>query len=399
MSLSDWKEYKIADLVEIIFSGGTPNTKVNEYWNGSLPWLSSGETKNRYINSTEKTITESGAQNSSTRLALSGDVVMASAGQGYTRGQVSFLNIDTFINQSVIAIRANEKVLDKKFLFYNLSSRYEELRAISDSNSIRGSITTKMVKSMNIRIPDLNTQRAIANVLSSIDDKIETSKQINHHLEQMAQAIFKSWFIDFDPFGGEKPSDWKTANLTDIAEFLNGLAMQKYRPLDNEESLPVLKIKELRQGIFDSSSDLCSANIKRPYIIQDGDVIFSWSGSLLVDFWTGGIGGLNQHLFKVSSQEYDKWFYYSWTKYYLDEFIAIAADKATTMGHITRKSLEKAEILIPNDHDYKSIGLLLAPTYNQIISNRIENRKLMEVRNSLLPKLLSGEIPVNQATK
>lgn len=182
LSLSDWKEYKIADLVEIIFSGGTPNTKVNEYWNGSLPWLSSGETKNRYINSTEKTITGSGAQNSSTRLALSGDVVMASAGQGYTRGQVSFLNIDTFINQSVIAIRANEKVLDKKFLFYNLSSRYEELRAISDSNSIRGSITTKMVKSMNIRIPDLNTQRAIANVLSSIDDKIETSKQINHHL-------------------------------------------------------------------------------------------------------------------------------------------------------------------------------------------------------------------------
>lgn len=215
----------------------------------------------------------------------------------------------------------------------------------------------------------------------------------------MAQAIFKSWFIDFEPFGGVKPSDWKTANLTDIAEYLNGLAMQKYRPLDNEESLPVLKIKELRQGIFDSSSDLCSANIKSSYIIQDGDVIFSWSGSLLVDFWTGGIGGLNQHLFKVSSQEYDKWFYYSWTKYYLDEFVAIATDKATTMGHITRKSLEKAEILIPNDHDYKSIGLLLAPTYNQIISNRIENRKLMEVRNSLLPKLLSGEIPVNQVTK
>ena len=399
MKLSDWKEYRIGELIETIFSGGTPNTKNSDYWNGSLPWLSSGETRNRYINVTEKTITDSGAQNSSTRQALKGDVVMASAGQGYTRGQVSFLNIDTFINQSVIAIRANEKVLDKKFLFYNLSSRYEELRAISDSNSIRGSITTKMVKSMNIRIPDLNTQKAIANTLSSIDDKIETSKQINHHLEQMAQAIFKSWFIDFDPFGGEKPSDWKTANLTDIAEFLNGLAMQKYRPLDNEESLPVLKIKELRQGIFDSSSDLCSANIKRPYIIQDGDVIFSWSGSLLVDFWTGGIGGLNQHLFKVSSQEYDKWFYYSWTKYYLDEFIAIAADKATTMGHITRKSLEKAEMLIPNDHDYKSIGLLLAPTYNQIISNRIENRKLMEVRNSLLPKLLSGEIPVNQATK
>ena len=215
----------------------------------------------------------------------------------------------------------------------------------------------------------------------------------------MAQAIFKSWFVDFEPFGGVKPSDWGTANLTDIAEYLNGLAMQKYRPVDDEESLPVLKIKELRQGTFDSSSDLCSANIKSQYIIQDGDVIFSWSGSLLVDFWTGGTGGLNQHLFKVSSQKYDKWFYYSWTKYYLEEFIAIAADKATTMGHITRRSLEKAKILIPNDHDYKSIGLLLAPIYRQIISNRIESRKLTEMRDTLLPKLLSGEISVNQATK
>ena len=215
----------------------------------------------------------------------------------------------------------------------------------------------------------------------------------------MAQAIFKSWFVDFEPFGGVKPSDWETANLTDIAEYLNGLAMQKYRPFDDEESLPVLKIKELRQGTFDSSSDLCSANIKSQYIIQDGDVIFSWSGSLLVDFWTGGTGGLNQHLFKVSSQKYDKWFYYSWTKYYLEEFIAIAADKATTMGHITRRSLEKAKILIPNDHDYKSIGLLLAPIYRQIISNRIESRKLTEMRDTLLPKLLSGEISVSQATK
>lgn len=222
---------------------------------------------------------------------------------------------------------------------------------------------------------------------------------LNHHLEQIAQAIFKSWFVDFEPFGGVKPSDWETANLTDIAEYLNGLAMQKYRPVDDEESLPVLKIKELRQGTFDSSSDLCSANIKSQYIIQDGDVIFSWSGSLLVDFWTGGTGGLNQHLFKVSSQKYDKWFYYSWTKYYLEKFVAIAADKATTMGHITRKSLDKAKILIPNDHDYESIGLLLAPIYSQIISNRIENRKLTEVRDTLLPKLLSGEISVNQAAK
>lgn len=335
-----------------------------------------------------------------------GDTLMARITPSLENGKTSKVNLLDedevgFGSTEFIVARAKENISDENFVYYLMIDPNIREVAIKSmvGTSGRQRVQLDVVKNHAILCPPLKEQIRIGKILKALDDKIENNKKINHHLEQMAQAIFKSWFIDFDPFGGEKPSDWKTANLTDIAEFLNGLAMQKYRPLDNEESLPVLKIKELRQGIFDSSSDLCSANIKRPYIIQDGDVIFSWSGSLLVDFWTGGIGGLNQHLFKVSSQEYDKWFYYSWTKYYLDEFIAIAADKATTMGHITRKSLEKAEILIPNDHDYKSIGLLLAPTYNQIISNRIENRKLMEVRNSLLPKLLSGEIPVNQATK
>ena len=355
--------------------------------------------------STENMISERGGVTKATKLP-SGKTISV-----FQKGDILISNIRPYFKKiwladksggcsnDVLVVRANEKI-SNRFLYYVLSSDNFFDYAVGTSKGTkmpRGD--KKAIMKYKVPIYSLVEQEKIAEVLRAFDKKIILNKQINHHLEQMAQAIFKFWFIDFDPFGGEKPSDWKTANLTDIAEFLNGLAMQKYRPLVNEESLPVLKIKELRQGIFDSSSDLCSANIKRPYIIQDGDVIFSWSGSLLVDFWTGGIGGLNQHLFKVSSQEYDKWFYYSWTKYYLDEFIAIAADKATTMGHITRKSLEKAEILIPNDHDYKYIGLLLAPTYNQIISNRIENRKLMEVRNSLLPKLLSGEIPVNQATK
>ena len=355
--------------------------------------------------STENMISERGGVTKATKLP-SGKTISV-----FQKGDILISNIRPYFKKiwladksggcsnDVLVVRANEKI-SNRFLYYVLSSDNFFDYAVGTSKGTkmpRGD--KKAIMKYKVPIYSLVEQEKIAEVLRAFDKKIILNKQINHHLEQIAQAIFKSWFIDFDPFGGEKPSDWKTANLTDIAEFLNGLAMQKYRPLDNEESLPVLKIKELRQGIFDSSSDLCSANIKRPYIIQDGDVIFSWSGSLLVDFWTGGIGGLNQHLFKVSSQEYDKWFYYSWTKYYLDEFIAIAADKATTMGHITRKSLEKAEILIPNDHDYKSIGLLLAPIYRQIISNRIESRKLTEMRDTLLPKLLSGEISVNQATK
>ena len=210
----------------------------------------------------------------------------------------------------------------------------------------------------------------------------------------MADSIFNSWFVNFAPYNGEKPSDWKEANLIDIANYLNGLAMQKFRPSKDEVGLPVLKIKELRQGFFDLSSDLCSPNIKSQYLINDGDVIFSWSGSLLIDFWTGGIGGLNQHLFKVTSTNYDKWFYYAWTKHYLDEFVAMAAARATTMGHIKRDALEKAEILIPNETDYEELGKILSPIYDQIIGNRIENRKLVELRDTLLPKLMSGELSV-----
>ena len=243
---------------------------------------------------------------------------------------------------------------------------------------------------------DYSSQCQAAAILNRIDDLIKTNTKINENLEQQAQAIFKSWFVDFEPFGGAMPDDWKSANLLDVAEYLNGLAMQKYRPVDDEVGLPVLKIKELRQGFCDDNSELCSPNIKGDYIVQDGDVIFSWSGSLLVDFWCGGKCGLNQHLFKVSSKSFDKWFYYIWTKYHLNRFIAIAADMATTMGHIKREELSKAVVLIPSQSDYDRIGGLLAPLYDLVIANRIENRKLAALRDELLPQLMSGQLDVSE---
>ena len=183
--------------------------------------------------------------------------------------------------------------------------------------------------------------------------------------------------------------------MLEVAHYLNGLAMQKYRPNDEDLGIPVLKIKELRQGFCDSNSELCSSSISSDYIVQNGDMIFSWSGSLLVDFWCGGTCGLNQHLFKVTSTSYDKWFYYSWTKYHLQKFIAIASDKATTMGHIKRADLEKAKVLIPSSIEYNHIGNLLTPLYNFIIANRIMNKKLYTLRDELLSQLMSGELDVS----
>ena len=228
--------------------------------------------------------------------------------------------------------------------------------------------------------------------LNSNQTLLSLLDNINNNLEQQAQAIFTNEFLSLETL----PDGWKQASLIDIADYLNGLAMQKYRPSTDETGIPVLKIKELRQGCCDDNSELCSPNIKSDYIIHDGDVIFSWSGSLLVDFWCGGVCGLNQHLFKGTSAKYDKWFYYAWTRHHLDRFIAVAADKATTMGHIKRDELAKAEVLIPNEKDYNRIGALLQPIFDLIISNRIENKKLAETRDTLLPKLISGEVDISE---
>ena len=272
----------------------------------------------------------------------------------------------------------------------------ESMQAIAEQSvSAYPSIKPSDLAKIKIFLPPLNIQKKIAGVLGALDDKIELNNKINQNLEAQAQVLFKSWFIDFEPFGGKMPNDWKIGKLLDIATYLNGLAMQKFRPKKGETSIPVLKIKELRQGFCDTNSDLCSSAVRSDYIVQDGDVIFSWSGTLLVDLWCGGICGLNQHLFKVSSAHFDKWFYYMWTKHYLIKFSSIAADKATTMGHIKREDLEKANVLIPSKKAYIKINNLQEPILEKIIANRIENRKLTELRDTLLPKLMNGEIDVD----
>ena len=310
---------------------------------------------------------------------------------------VDFGDTDNYIaSTKLMVLRPRKDVVRPRFLFSFLASKsvLEELQQLAETRSgTFPQITfSSELAPTPINVPDLKTQDRIVGILDVIEGKISTNAEINKNLEQQAQAIFSNEFLTLETL----PDGWKQSSLIDIADYLNGLAMQKYRPTAGETGIPVLKIKELRQGCCDDNSELCSPNIKSEYIIHDGDVIFSWSGSLLVDFWCGGICGLNQHLFKVTSNKYDKWFYYAWTKHHLDRFIAVAADKATTMGHIKRDELSKAEVLLPNEADYKRIGYLLQPIYDLIIANRIENKKLAEARNTLLPKLMSGEIDISE---
>ena len=238
----------------------------------------------------------------------------------------------------------------------------------------------------------LADQIAIAEILQSLDNKINLNRRMSQTLETIAQAIFKSWFLDFEH--DWPTADWETKPLDAVADFLNGLALQKYPPAEGENTLPVIKIAQLRAG-HTKSADRAGTNAPQAYVINDGDLLFSWSGSLEVDFWCGGQGALNQHLFKVSSKLVPPWYAYLWTKHHLPEFRAIAANKATTMGHIQRKHLTAAEVLLPPPAVLGLMDKAMQPIISNMVQLRLEARTVAELRDELLPKLLSGELTPN----
>lgn len=187
----------IGNYAERIYSGGTPTTSNVAYWDGTFGWLSSGETRNRFVISTEKSITQTGIDNSSTKLASKHDIVMASAGQGFTRGQTSMLLIDTYVNQSVIVIHADRNILP--YLFWNLANRYEELRAISDSSSIRGSLTTKMIAAFEIPLANNDVIQTFSDFAWAVIPQIENNLLENERLAALRDSLlpkFMSGEID-----------------------------------------------------------------------------------------------------------------------------------------------------------------------------------------------------------
>ena len=397
--MEQWKEYRLSELCDIL-SGGTPKTTEPKYWGGGIPWLSVKDFGNvdKYVYTTEKTITNVGFEHCPSKMLQKDDIIISARG---TVGAIAMISSSMSFNQSCFGLRGNDLV-DKHFLYYLMHTKVRELRSNSHG-SVFDTITRNTFDNIICSIPSKVIQHKIATILSYLDDKIELNHKINSNLEEQAKAIFKSWFIDFEPFKdgkfvdselGKIPEGWKVLSLDNIADYLNGLAMQKYRPATGEQTLPVLKIKELGQGYCDASCDKCSSKVPSQYIVNDGDVIFSWSGTLMVDLWCGGKCGLNQHLFKVSSKDYPKWFYLMWTLEHLNRFIHIAKDKAVTMGHIKREELHKAKVVVPTTPIFNKANMLLTPIVDKMINTRICNRKLAAVRNALLPKLMSGEIDV-----
>lgn len=291
------------------------------------------------------------------------------------------------VNQHVSIVRPGPD-LDPTFLLCFLQSSKPLLLKLASSGATRNALTKGMIGDLEIELPNIETQRAIASLIGQIQQKIVLNQQTNDYLAELLDVLFVDMLNDAD-------ASWERLSLLDIASYKNGLAMQKFRPAPGDPGLPVLKIKELGQGVCTPDSERCASTIDESVKIHDGNLVFSWSGTLLLDFWAGGDAGLNQHLFKVTSDRYPSWLYYLWTKHHMDRFIMLAKDRATTMGHIKRSALAESEVLIPPVEQLEVLTRRMQPIVDELVVNKIQSRNLAGLRDVLLPKLMSGEIDVS----
>ena len=330
-------------------------------------------------------------------------------------GNVCFVkdsNIDFAIkNMGVFSCENKEKAL---YLYYYLQSPFAKKMVDSYLNgAVQKFLGLERLRNFPILEYSTDKQK-IAAVLSSLDDKIALNKKINAKLEAMAKHLYDYWFVQFDfpneegkPYktsGGKMvwnevlkrkiPEGWEVGNLYEIADYINGLACQNYRPQDEEIFLPVIKIKEMHEGIT-SDTEKVSATIPEKYIIFDGDILFSWSATLEVMIWTGGKGGLNQHIFKVVPKSYfTKEYVFQQLSSYIVNFQKMAEARKTTMGHITSDHINQSRIVIPPKEVINAFSEKTLPIFNYQLTIQKEIQKLTDLRDPLLPLLMNGQVEV-----
>ena len=451
----NWRKHDVSDLInqKALVIGDGYRAKNSELSEAGLPFARAGNISSGFQFSDADCFPEDQLHKVGEKNSRPGDTVFTSKG---TVGRFAFVRKDTpqFVYSPQLSFwrSLNESILHPRFLYYWMSSEefYFQFKSVAGQTDMAEYVSLRDQRQMHITLPPLPEQRAIAHILGTLDDKIEVNRRMNQTLEEMARALFKSWFVDFDPVRakaalkqdavgnhagpdgepsgngaspaaewtverarayldamepqiadlfpdrlvpselGEIPEGWEVEGLDDIADFTNGLALQRYPP-EGDDWLPVIKIAEMRRGYTDKTGR-ASTDLEPRYIIEDGDLLFSWSGSLELMFWTHGRGALNQHLFKVTSDEFPQWFYWGWISEHLDEFRAIAAGKATTMGHIQRHHLTDAKVAVPPPQIIATADTLIGALVNQHFGHATQSRTLGAQRDTLLPKLVAGKL-------
>ena len=385
------------------------------------------------------------------------DVVLTTRG---TVGNVSYYDdsvpfSDIRINSGMVILRSDRKKIIPRYLYFFLRSTLFDTQVHAlQSGSAQPQLPIRDIKRIEITCPTVNLQKAIVNVLGTLDDKIELNRQMNETLESMAQALFKSWFVDFDPvidnalvagnpipdalkakaaqraeqlkaatqsgtptatnrelFPSEFafteelgwiPKGWEVKPVYDAADFINGSSFKSKFFCDEGNGYPIIKIAEVKNGIS-GQTKYTTQQMPDKFYIEDGSILFSWSGnpetSIDTFIWTGGSGWLNQHIFNVVLHEdSDKAFIYYLLKNLKPVFTQIARDKQTTgLGHVTIKDMKRLFIISPSAISLKAFANSSNAIFDRWYANLFSSRDLAKLRDTLLPKLLSGELRIAEA--
>lgn len=346
----------------------------------------------------------------------------------YREGDVLVANIRPYLKKVWLANKEGGASTDVLVLRVKESNKSSFLYAVLLQDrffeyAMKGAKGSKMPRGdkeqiMRYELPTFSPQEQenIGNIIISITKKMQLNRSLNHNLEAIAKQLYDYWFVQFDfpntegkPYksSGEKmvwneklkreiPEKWHCGNLFEIATFTNGLACQKFRPKDGEVPLPVIKIREMHDGISSDTEEV-SPNIPESVKVYNGDVLFSWSASLEVMLWACGLGGLNQHIFKVTSaNDFPKSFYYFQLLNYVDVFKKMAEARKTTMGHITQDHLQQSTIAIPDNKDIvDKFEKRIFPIFAQMVKLQEEIQQLSKQRDELLPLLMNGQASLN----
>ena len=415
-------EFQIATVEDLINRGvlekpldgnhGGLHPKNSDYVDEGIPFIMASDIDRDRINFENcKYITREQASTLRKGFAKEGDVLLSHKA---TIGKTAVVeNIPTdfiVLTPQVTYYRIlDESILDRYYLHYYFKSPYFQsiLNSWSGSGSTRAYISITEQRKLPILLPSIDVQKRITSILRSLDLKIELNLKMNKTLEEMAMTLYKHWFVDFEPFQdgefveselGMIPKGWRVISCYDLANYINGKAFKTNQLVDND-GLPVIKIAELKSGITNSTK-FYNGDIESKYLLQNGDILFAWSASLGVFIWAKGEAVLNQHIFNVKPNgTLSKSMIYFTLKNIIQEFIEIAASRATTMGHITKQHLIDKKIALPPDKLLVKVDEKMSNCYQMILSNMLEVERLTQIRDYLLPRFLSGEIDVSKAEK
>lgn len=400
----EWKEVRLGDVCTRVCSGGTPKSTNLSYYGGEIPWLNTKEIDFNRIYSTEKTITDSGLNNSSAKWIVPNTVTVAM--YGATAGKSCIVKVPMTTNQACCNLTINDEVADYEFVYYSLKNDYTTLASLANGGA-QQNLNAQIIKDYVLKMPSLADQRRIASILSSLDQKIELNNKINADLEEMAQAIFKNWFVDFEPFKNGKfvdselgmiPEGWKVGCLGDMGAVVCGKTPSKSNSNYYGGDIPFIKIPDMHGNVFvESSEDRLTelgslSQIKK--LIPPYSLMVSCIATVGLVSINTKPSHTNQQINTVIPHNKSALFYlYQYIKNN-EELLKNMGRGGTTTLNVNTRSFSNIRLLIPSEIALEQFHRVVEGLFKKIELNLHESRTLSTLRDTLLPRLMSGELEV-----